>query len=185
MTLDFANLCFPRDSGKAPGKLCDSPGKALKRLVGSRDVWDDSRMCPEELLDTSRTRSTVAAQQLCRVSTWQRQEAGTAKFTFLTQQNMKSIIYCVLWIFAIVSHFWVTNLSSCHWKGSFQATFCPITAAPSPLLLPPLRRQEPERKEDKAQASLVPPHLSSLPLFLHRISDFTHTQFLSELLLHV
>lgn len=46
VTLDFADSCLLRGAGKAPGKFCDSSGKALKCLIGSGDVQDDSRICP-------------------------------------------------------------------------------------------------------------------------------------------
>lgn len=80
----------------------------------------------------------VTHRQLHRVATWQRREAVTSEFRFVTQRITKSVIYCVSLHFASVSHLWVTNLRSCQLKGNFHAYFHPITAPPSPLLLPSL-----------------------------------------------
>lgn len=130
-------------------------------------------------------KSTVTTRQLCRVSTWQRQEAGTAKFTFVTQRITKSVFYRVLLIFASVSHLWVTNLRSCQLKGGFPASFCSVTVAPSPLMLPSLSERRTRMQRTGLEPSHVPACLPPLHLFLHRISDFPYTQFSSKLLLHV
>lgn len=116
--------------------------------VLAKDAWS-SEKAPAMLQDLRVSRGqqkpqqysakpAVTHRQLHRVATWQRREAVTSEFRFVTQRITKSVIYCVSLHFASVSHLWVTNLRSCQLKGNFHAYFHPITAPPSPLLLPSL-----------------------------------------------
>lgn len=157
-----------------PAKVTGSSVKALEMLWApqvSRDLQKPQRHS---------AKATVTNRQLHRVATWQHREAVTAKFTFVTQRITKSVIYRVSLHFASVSHLWVTNLRSCQLKGNFQAYFRPITAPPSPLLLPSLserrtRVQRPCSSLPTYLAHLLPPHFFSLQnrcFSIHRVQYF-------------
>lgn len=154
-----------------PAKVTGSSVKALEMLWApqvSRDLQKPQRHS---------AKATVTNRQLHRVATWQHREAVTAKFTFVTQRITKSVIYRVSLHFASVSHLWVTNLRSCQLKGNFQAYFRPITAPPSPLLLPSLSER---RTRVQRPFSSLPTYLHTfflLIFFLCRIAVFPYTEY--------